>query len=759
MSSAGAQTVVDTEPAAPAAAHTTSAASVPSTSATPTAPTAATVVPIQPHITRESFRPDDPLTDCLVLLTQYFHRPASPNTLTVGLPLVDSKLTPDLFARAAQRAGLTSQIHRRSLDQISGLTLPAILLLKNGQACVATGRDANDLWQVVQPESGSGEATLTTEQLEAEYIGQAIFCRPAYRFDTRPEDAHAPVVEHWLWDVVKHAWPLYAEVLLASFLLNVFALVTPLFTMNIYDRVVPNQAMETLWVLASGAILVAIFETVLKTMRGYFLDVAGKQVDAVLSAQIFEKVLGLRAKCRASTVGGTANTLREYEGFRDFLTSATVTTMIDLPFALVFLVIILWIGGPIVFVPLIAIPVMIGTTLILQKPLEMTIRKSQRVSGQKEATLIETLTGIEAIKSLGAESPLQRKWEASIAEAGKLGTQSKVLGSFIVNLTQFLQQFAYLVVVVWGVYLIGERTLTMGGLIACTILTTRTLTPIAQVTALITRYYQSLQGLRGIDELMKLEDERPMGKSFVSRPSLNGDIEFRNVTFTYPGQELPALNQVSFKIKRGDRVGIIGRIGSGKTTVERLLLGLYEPDSGSIWVDGIDMKQIDPADLRKSIGHVPQDVTLFQGSVRDNIVLSAPYVDDSVVLRAADIAGISDFVKRHPKGFDMPVGERGGGLSGGQRQAISVARALLLDPPILIFDEPTNSLDNRSEEAFKNNLAKHLRDQTVILVTHRASLLSLVNRLIVIDTGRLIADGPKEQVLEALAEGRVHGSG
>ncbi len=713
----------------------------------------------EPPVSCDVLRPDDPLTTCLVILTRYFHRPVSANTLTAGLPLVDSRLTPELFHRAAQRAGFASQLLRRPLEQITSITLPAILLLKDGNACVATERAADGLWRVVQPESGGGEIQLTTEQLAETYSGRVIFSRPAYRFDTGPTDANAPAQKHWLWDVARHAWPLYAEVLLASLLLNVFALVTPLFTMNIYDRVVPNQAMETLWVLASGALIIAVFDLVMKTMRGYFLDVAGKQIDTALSARIFERVLGLRSASRSGTVGGTANTLQEYEGFRDFLTSATVTTMIDLPFALLFLAILFWIGGPLVVIPLIAIPLMVGASVVLQKPLELTMRDGLRVASQKQSMLIETLTGIEAIKAIGAESPAQRRWEETIVEGGRLGTQSKVLASAIVNMVQFFQQAAYLIVIIWGVYLIGDRSLTMGGLIAATILTSRALAPFAQVAGLITRYYQSLQALRGIDALMKQEIERPPGASFVHRPGFHGDIEFRGVSFSYPGQEVPALNNVSFRLRRGDRVGIIGRIGSGKTTIEKLLLGLYQPQSGSIWVDGIDLKQIDPADLRKNIGCVPQDVTLFHGTVRENIVLGAPYVDDATMLRAADIAGVGEFVRRHPKGFDMPVGERGIGLSGGQRQAISVARALLLDPPILIFDEPTNALDNRSEDTFKQQLTQHLRDQTLILVTHRASLLSLVNRLLVLDNGRVVADGPKEQVLAALSEGKVNASG
>lgn len=708
------------------------------------------------RLPKDTMLPDDPLTGCLVILTRLFHHPFSAQTLTAGLPLENSRLTPELFPRAAARAGLTSRVVKRPLKKVSPLTLPAILLLSGNRACVVTAQDGNGNWTAIQPESGAGETTLATEALEKEHTGYVIFSRPAFKFDARAQDDIIPRPHHWFWGVLQHAWPLYSEVLIASFLLNLFALVTPLFVMNVYDRVVPNQAFETLWVLSIGVLVVTLFDFVMKGLRGYFLDVAGKQVDTVLSAAIFEKVLGLKAAARPSSVGGLANTLHEFDMFRDFITSATITTLIDLPFVLLFLVIILWVGGWLVIVPLLAIPLIIGASLLLQRPLEKHLRQSMSVASQKQAVLIETLTGIDTIKMMGAEGPTQRKWENIVGESGRLGITSKLMSSTIVNLAMLIQQLAYVAVVIVGVYMIADHTLTVGGLIACTIFTSRILAPFAQIAGLVTRYFQTLQALRGIDRIMNLPVERPPRKNFIQRFTFLGNIEFRGVTFSYPGQEIPALNNVSFKINQGERVGIIGRIGSGKTTIEKLLLGLYQPTEGSVWIDGIDLQQIDPADLRRNVGHVPQDLTLFFGNVKDNIVLGAPYVDDAAMLRAAEISGVSEFVQRHPKGFDMPIGERGEGLSGGQRQSIAIARALLLDPPILILDEPSNSLDNRSEETFKSRLASHIQNHTLIIVTHRASLLTLVNRLIVLDNGRIIADGPKEQVLEALSGGRLN---
>lgn len=699
---------------------------------------------------------DDPLLRCLIILTRLYQHPFSEQTLTAGLPLEDGRLTPELFLRAANRAGLTGRITKRDLADISTMTLPVVMLLKNGMACVATARNDARIWTVIQPESDGGEIRISDEELQKSYSGFVIFCRPSFRFDARAHEHVIPQSQHWFWNVFKQSWPLYSEVLIASFLINIFALVTPLFTMNVYDRVVPNQAYETLWVLGIGIILIYIFDLIMKTLRAYFLDVAGKRTDIILSSTIFEKILALKAAVRPRSVGSLANHLQEFEMFRDFMTSATVTTLIDLPFTLLFLLIVLWIGGPLVLVPLSVIPIIVTIALILQRPLQSVIQKSFRIGSQKHATLIETLTGIDTVKATDAEGIVQRKWERIIGEQSDLSLKSKMLATAIVNQSVLFQQLAYIGTIIAGVYLISNHLLTMGGLIACSMLTGRITAPFTQVASLITRYYQARAAVQGVDDIMKLPVERTPGKNYIHRPHLRGDIEFRNITFTYPGQSVSALNNVSFRIRQGERVGIIGRIGSGKSTLEKLILGIYEPTEGAVWIDGVDLQQIDPADLRRNIGYIPQDVMLFFGSVKDNIVLGAPYVDDTMMLRAAEIAGVTEFVNRHPQGFDMIIGERGEGLSGGQRQSVANARALLLNPPIFIFDEPSNSLDNRSEADFIKRLSAQLDGHTLLLVTHRTSLLTLVDRLIVMDNGRIIADGSKEHIMQALSEGKLH---
>jgi ATP-binding cassette subfamily C protein LapB len=544
-------------------------------------------------------------------------------------------------------------------------------------------------------------------------------------------------------------------VFLASILVNIFALASPLFVMNVYDRVVPNHAIETLWVLAIGVGTVFTFDLLLRTLRGYFIDMAGKKADVILSATIFEKVMGVKMACRSNSVGSFANSMQEFESFRDFFTSATITTLIDLPFMFLFILIIWTIAGELAYVPLFVIPLAVIVSLIIQVPLGRTIKQLFQHSGQKSATLIETLTGLETIKSLGAESPIQRKWEQTIGFIAKYGQRARILSSTAVNFTAFLQQMASVAVVVFGVYMISEGEISMGALIASTLLTGRALAPMGQVAGILTRYHQSKAALSSLNTLMSLPVERPSGREFLHRPEFKGGIEFKNVSFKYPDQPMDALSGVSFKISPGEKVAFIGRIGSGKSTIEKLVLGLYEPDDGAILLDGTDIRQIDPVDLRRNVGYAPQDVILFFGSVRDNIALGKPFADDEAVLKAAETAGVTEFVNRHPSGFDMQIGERGEGLSGGQRQSVTVARALLMDPPVLVLDEPTNAMDNSTEERFKQNLAGALKDKTLLLVTHKASLLSLVDRIIVMDQARIVADGPREQVLAALKKGHI----
>lgn len=704
----------------------------------------------------EAMAPDDPLGQCLVLLTRLFNRPQSLQTLVAGLPLVGAKLTPKLFVRAAERAGLSARIVKRPLKELAGPSLPAVALLKNGQACIVTRRSEDNVFTVLQPDAGAGEIRIDAEVLESYYDGYALFVQPKLRFDARADAMVRPRGEHWFWDTLKQFGGMYKEVLLISFLVNVFGFVVPLFSMNVYDRVVPNHTFETLWVLAIGISIVLTFDFLMRGMRAYLVDVTGKKIDLALSSKIFRNILGIHMSARPKSVGGFASGLAEFESFREFLTSATILAIIDMPFVVLYLMLMWWLGGLIVLVPLVAIPLLVLPSLLLQDKLARLTTETMRVGSLRHSTLVETLSSLETIKSSTAESACQYKWEQLITHLGRLSLKTRLLSTFGGNVTQFVQQIAGIAVIVLGVYLIADNAMTMGALIACTMLTSRTLAPLAQIASLCTRFHHARSSLSGMNAMMMLPVERPDDKSYIHREDFQGAIEFRNVSFSYPEQPVGALQEVSFRIAPGEKVGILGRIGSGKSTIQKLILGFYQPTSGSVCIDGIDLQQLDPAVIRQRIGYVAQDTVLFFGSVKDNIVLGSPYVDEQAMLKAADIAGVSDFINRHPLGFDMQVGERGANISGGQRQAIAIARTLLHAPPVLLMDEPTSALDNRSEELLKQRLLKEASNQTLVLVTHRASMLSIVDRIMIVDGGKIVADGPKAMIMELLREGKLN---
>lgn len=645
---------------------------------------------------------------------------------------------------------------RQPIAKLRAELLPVVLLLDEQSACVLLERSADGASvRVIFPELGEAAVDLPTAQLEARYSGRALYARPRTRYDARTPAVKAVRGEHWFWGVIAENRRLYRDVLLAAFLTNLFAVAMPLFMMNVYDRVVPNQAFDTLWVLSAGIAIIVLGDLMLKVMRSRFVDLASSRADVKLSAFIMERVLGMRMEQRPASAGSFAANLRAFESVRDFIGSATVVAFIDLPFALIFFLVIGWIA------PMMLIPLFIGAAVLLlyalavQGRMHTLTETTYRASAQRNATLIEGLVGFETLKALAAEAPIQRKWEQSAALLARVGAQLRLLSASSGHTAAFVQGSVTIAIVILGVYLIGARELTMGGLIACSMLASRAMAPIGQVAGLLVQYHTASTALSSLEEVMQREVERPDGANFITRGRIEGAIEFKDVSFNYPGQSNASLRNVSFRLKAGERVAILGRIGSGKTTLEKLILGLYRPTSGAVLIDGIDLRQLDPAELRRHIGYVQQDVMLFYGSLRDNITLGAPLADDADVLKAANLSGIVELVNQQPEGFDMLVGERGESLSGGQRQGVAIARAVINDPSILLLDEPTSSMDHSSEEDIKKRLQQFVPGKTVVLVSHRTSLLDLVERIIVMDAGRIVADGPKEQVIQALRQGRI----
>ncbi len=698
----------------------------------------------------------DSLLSCLQLLCRIHDVAISLDALTAGLPLREGYMSPTLVQRAAARANLVSQVLKKPLEALRSEFMPCILLLNNEEACLLLGWDADKQHAlVIFPELGDAKLQVPAPELAERYAGYAITAKPKFTFDRRAPAVGKVRLKHWFWGTLAENSGIYRDIMLAALLINVFALAMPIFTMNVYDRILPNRSVETLWVLVIGVILIVCADFILRTMRGYFLDWASRRVDIKLSGRIMEQVLGIRLEQRPSSVGSFAANLRSFETVRDFITSATITTLIDIPFALIFIGVMAWIAWPMI------IPVLAGSFIMLIYSFSVQTKMHElsetmfRVGAIRNATLIESLVGLETVKALGIEGYMQRKWEKSANYLTEVSGKLKLLSASITNGANGILQTVNVVLVLVGVYLVIEGDLTMGGLIACTMLAARALAPIAQSAGLMTQYHNASTSLISLEEIMAKPIERPADSNFLSRPAFSGEIEFREVSFTYPGTDVNALKNVSFKISAGEHVAILGRMGSGKTTLHKLILGLYRPTSGAILIDGIDSRQIDPAELRRSIGYVQQDTTLFFGSMRDNIAIASPHVEDLQVLQAAKIAGIDEFINSHPKGFDMPVGERGETLSGGQRQGVGIARAMLGNPPILLLDEPTSAMDHSGEELVKKNLIGVSAGKTLLVITHRSSLFDLVNRIIVIDMGKVVADGNKEQVIEALRTGKV----
>ncbi len=705
---------------------------------------------------REDILHHDPLLDCLVELTRIHGRPSTRAALVAGLPLEKGSLSPSLFGRAAGRAGLSAKVIRRSLDRIDDLLLPAVLLLANEEACVLLGWDASgQTARLLFPETGQGSVQISREALAERYAGIAIFARPHFRFDRRTPQVGDVKLRHWFWGALADQWLIYRDVLGAALLINMMALAMPLFTMNVYDRVVPNRAIETLWMLALGVFLVIGVDMALRSLRGYFLDLASARIDMQLSAKIMERVLGVRMEARPAAVGAFSSNLRSFESVRDFITSASVTAFIDLPFALLFVLVIAIIAWQLIIPVLLAIVLVIVYAYVLQHKMHALSESTYRASALRNATLIESLTALETIKTQGAEGVMQSKWEKSVAFVSRVNNQMRFLSAAATTGAMEIQQIVNVVVVIAGVYLIGDGKLSMGGLIACAMLTSRAIAPLGQMVGLLMQYHNAKVALGSLERVMQNPVERPADASFVHRPELKGNIEFQDVAFNYPNSQVAALKGLNCRINAGEKVVVIGRIGSGKTTLQKLLLGLYQPTAGAVSVDGVDLRQLDPADLRRNIGYVAQDVTLFYGTLRDNIAIGAPYAEDSAIVAAAEAGGLTEFVNRHPDGFDMMIGERGDSLSGGQRQGVAIARAFLMDPPILLLDEPTSAMDFTSEQQFKERLRQMAAHKTVLIVTHRNSLLDLATRVIVVDEGHIVADGPRDQVIQALQSGRV----
>jgi ATP-binding cassette subfamily C protein LapB len=681
-----------------------------------------------------------PLEACVLHAAALLDRPTTLAELQTGKVGNENSFDVRDAIAAAHRAGLQTGFGTCKLSELDEAVLPAILLLEQDKAVVVEARTETGRFVVYDPEMGDVAGEVVPTQLAARYTGYALILRASYR---PPSGSGQPIKGHWFWSTLGQNRWLYSQVILAAIVANFLGLSTSLFTMVVYDRILPNEAVESLLALTIGVGIALVFDFIIKSLRAGFVDRAGQRADKVMGRLIFDQLLDMQMQARKGSTGAITNTLREFETLREFFTSATLVAVVDLPFILLFIWVIHLIGGPLALVPAIAVPVVLIVGMAVQPLLARLAERNQADGQSKQSILVETVSGLETIKAVGAGPYMRARWEDAIERQADHGIRSRAITQFAINATAFVQQAAQVMIIFYGVFLIAEGITSMGALIASVILTGRTLGPLAQLAQTLTRLNGARSSYRSLNALMKADNERPEGRRWLSRPKLNGAITFDNVSFAYPGAMTDALNEVSFRIEPGEKVAILGRIGSGKSTIARLILGLYQPKDGAILLDGTDIRQIDPGDIRRNIGAVLQDIWLFSGSVRDNIAIGAQRPNDEDILKAARIAGVDDFVSKHPAGYDLPLAERGEGLSGGQRQAITLARALIGRPQILLMDEPTSSMDVQNQAEVIRRMKNELGNRTLVLVTHRTSLLELVDRVIVIDQGRVAADGPK----------------
>jgi len=685
---------------------------------------------------------------CLLATLAHLERPMTEAALRARI--ADPENGWDWASLLDTLQSLSLVLHEQActLEFLKEAVEPVLVRLKEGGCAVVLPSHEWDDAQVLWPLRSPHPQAWPLEALWEACAGVCVRVTPPLR--PPKEEAHLPQgrMGHWFFGPLMAAKSMYWQVAIAALLTNVFALASSIFSMIVYDRVLPNNAIDTLTALLIGVSLVLISDFAIRTVRGYFLDVAGARADAMIADSLFEQILDVDLAARKGSVGSMANVLKEYESIREFLTSATLTTLIDIPFAILFLVVISAIGGPLVWVLVVIIPVMILASMAVQPKLRELVQTSFEDGQSKHAVLVETLSGLETVKAIGAGAQMRHRWQKAIAHQAHIGLKTRMLSQFAGNVANLGSQAASICIVAYGVFLARDGHIGTGAIVACSMLAGKAISPLAQLAQLLTRVNQSLSSYKALKELMATPREHPPQVNFVPRDHVNGDVEFREVSFRYPGQQAGGLEKVSFKIKAGEKVAVIGRVGSGKTTLSKLIQGLRAPTEGTVLVDGCDVRQFDKSDLRRHIGTVLQEVWLISGTVRHNIAMGGVRPSTQDIMWAAEMAGVHDFIATHPDGYNLKLAERGEGLSGGQRQAISIARALVGRPRLLIMDEPTSAMDVNAERLLIDRLKTQLPETTLIVITHKATLLEMVDRVIVVDQGRIVADGPKEVVLK-----------
>lgn len=694
----------------------------------------------------------------IALTTQLLNSPVAEAALMAQVKRTsDHRIDYGSLTEVLRSHGIEAFLAKRPLASIPALAVPFVVMLHNEEAAVVTqvlGQGETREYHIRQTDGL--QQVLSHGQLSQLYLGFCWFMKPKRSADVRSDLPEYHLPKAWFWQVIWRFKHYYYQVILSTFVINFLALVSSLYVMNVYDRVIPNQAYETLWVLSIGVILAIAFEFVAKLIRGYLTDIAGKKADLIISSALFRRVMSLRLTDKPTSSGSYANNLREFEAVRDFMTSASLLTLVDLPFLLLFVGVIALVGGKLALVPLTLIPIVITVGILVQRPLSRYIGESMQESSQRQGLAVESIEGIETLKANNATNWAQQRWDVFTAQTSASAIKVRNLSNFVMTFAASMQQLNTVFLVVLGTYLIHSEDpaskITMGALIASVILSGRALAPLSQIASLATRFQSAKLALQGINTIIERPIERDPNRQYITLDDVKGNLAFDQVQFQYQQDLDPALKGLTLSLKAGEKVGILGHIGSGKSTLLKLASGLYESQQGHITLDNVDVRQLDPSFMRTQVSLLSQSPRLFFGSLRDNLALAQTdaIASDQALLTALHRFGLAKVIQNHPRGLDMPLGEDGLGLSGGQKQIIALARLTLRQPRVVLLDEPTSGLDQGTEATALAALADWLGDKTMILVTHRPKVLSLVQRVIVMDEGKIIMDGPRDAVLQKL---------
>ncbi|MFC6488110.1 type I secretion system permease/ATPase, partial [Nitratireductor sp. GCM10026969] len=649
--------------------------------------------------------------------------------------------------RAAARADVDARVREvTDLGAVRAALLPVLLLQRDGSVCVLS-KIGEEECTILLPEVETREQVVPRAALQSDCAGLVVYAAPLAREDDRADDFAPTSRGHWFWsEFSRYKWNI-GEIALAAAVANLLAITTSLFSMQVYDRVVPNLAFATLWVLATGVGLAILIEASMRIVRGHLMDIVGRRLDLALSSRIFERALGIRLEARPKSTGSFTNQVREFDAVREFFTSTTIGAVSDLPFVAFFIIVIALIGGPVAWVLVAAVPCIVLPGILAQWPLSRMSSMHLKESSIRNGLLIEAMSGVETVKSLQAEGRFQRLWEEYAVLLAGNGMRMRVLSAVLTYSATAVQQASYVMVMIVGVYQIAAGNMTTGALLACAILSSRTIAPLTQLANIFSRWQHMRAALGGMEAIMQAPVDRPAERKFVHRPRLKGAYQLEDVAFQYDRESEPALNIPALSLTPGAKVALLGANGSGKSTLLKLLSGLYHPLKGQLSLDGTDIRQIDPADIRRAVAYLPQDVRLFHGTLRENLNLGLTLREDEELLEALAFVGAEELVRGHPLGLDRQIGEGGAGVSGGQRQSIGLARIWLRDPRVVLLDEPTAAMDQALEARVIGNMDDWLSGRTLVLATHRQAVLTLVDHAMILRNGRIVANEPVENVL------------